>query len=108
MSPAGSGYAEYVAAESVECFTGGDCASVVVQYGVLPSVLSLRRVELGALTVRTLLDRLAERLREMPDPPRVLMYGRASAHGSHRKPCRSAPVWSARKAAWTAWMHWCP
>ena len=75
MSPAGSGYAEYVAAESVECFTGGDCASVVVQYGVLPSVLSLRRVELGALTVRTLLDRLAERLREMPEPPRVLMYG---------------------------------
>ena len=42
---------------------------------VLPSVLSLRRVELGALTVRTLLDRLAERLREMPEPPRVLMYG---------------------------------
>lgn len=75
MSPAGSGYAEYVAAEAVECFTGGDCASVVVQYGVLPSVLSLRRVELGALTVRTLLDRLAERLRGMSDPPRVLMYG---------------------------------
>lgn len=75
MSPAGSGYAELVAADAVECLTGGDCATVVVQYGVLPSVLSLRRVQLGARTVRLLLDRLSDRLDAMPDPPRVVMYG---------------------------------
>ncbi len=75
MSPAGSGYAEYVAAEAVECFTAGDCASVVVQYGVLPSMLSLDRVGLGARTVRSLLDRIVERVEAMDTPPRVLMYG---------------------------------
>lgn len=73
MSPAGSGYADYVAAEAIECFTRGDCASVVVQYGVLPSMLSLRRVALGAQTVRLLLDRIDERVGA--SGPRVLMYG---------------------------------
>ena len=73
MSPAGSGYADYVAAEAIECFTRGDCASVVVQYGVLPSMLSLRRVSLGAQTVRLLLDRIDERT--VGGGPRVLMYG---------------------------------
>ena len=75
MSPAGSGYAEYVAAEAVECFTAGDCASVVVQYGVLPSMLSLDRVGLGARTVRALLDRILERVALMDTPPLVIMYG---------------------------------
>ncbi len=73
MSPAGSGYADYVAAEAIECFTRGDCASVVVQYGVLPSMLSLTRVGLGAQTVRLLLDRIDERIGG--EGPRVLMYG---------------------------------
>lgn len=48
MCPAGSGYADYVAAEAIECFTRGDVASVVIQYGVLPSMLSLGRVALCA------------------------------------------------------------
>ena len=70
MSPAGSGYADYVAAEAIECMTRGDVASVVVQYGVLPSMLSLSRVPLGAQTVRALLDRIAQRA-----TGRVIMYG---------------------------------
>lgn len=70
MSPAGSGYADYVAADAIECMTRGDVASVVVQYGVLPSMLSLRRVALGARTQRLLLDRIAERATGT-----VLMYG---------------------------------
>lgn len=70
MCPAGSGYADYVAADAIECMTRGDVASVVVQYGVLPSMLSLRRVGLGARTQRLLLDRIAER-----STGRVLMYG---------------------------------
>ena len=75
MSPAGSGYADYVAAEAIECFTRGDCASVVVQYGVLPSMLSLPRVELGAKTVRLLLDGILERLAGRSSAPRIVMYG---------------------------------
>lgn len=70
MCPAGSGYADYVAAEAIECFTRGDVASVVIQYGVLPSMLSLGRVRLGARTARQLLDAVADRTRG-----RVLMYG---------------------------------
>lgn len=70
MSPAGSGYADYVAAEAIECMTRGDVASVVVQYGVLPSMLSLQRVGLGARTQRLLLDRIVERATGT-----VLMYG---------------------------------
>ena len=75
MSPAGSGYADYVAAEAIECFTRGDCASVVVQYGVLPSMLSLPRIPLGANTVRLLLDRIDERVAGLQPRPNVLMYG---------------------------------
>jgi len=75
MSPAGSGYADYVAAEAIECFTRGDCASVVVQYGLLPSMLSLPAVPLGARTVRTLLDRIDERVGSQAQRPRILMYG---------------------------------
>lgn len=75
MSPAGSGYADYVAAEAIECFSRGDCASVVVQYGVLPSMLSLGRVELGARTVRLLLDRIRQRVAGRDSAPRILMYG---------------------------------
>jgi uncharacterized membrane protein len=70
ICPAGSGYADYVAAEAIECFTRGDVASVVVQYGVLPSMLSLGRVGLGARTARLLLDRVLERA-----TGRVLVYG---------------------------------
>jgi uncharacterized membrane protein len=75
MGPAGSGYADYVAVEAIECFTRGDVASVVVQYGVLPSMLSLGRVGLGARTTRLLLDRIDERLATLPHRPRILMYG---------------------------------
>lgn len=70
MCPAGSGYADYVAAEAIECITGGDVASVVVQYGVLPSMLSLPRVQLGARTQRLLIDRIVERA-----TGRVVVYG---------------------------------
>ncbi len=93
MSPAGSGYADYVAAEAVECFTRGDCASVVVQYGVLPSMLSLPRVGLGSLTVRLLLDRIDDRVARQAHRPRVIMYGeslgaRVAQEALQRSPSR--------------------
>ncbi len=93
MSPAGSGYADYVAAEAIECFTRGDCASVVVQYGVLPSMLSLPRVDLGALTVRLLLDRIDDRVAQMAHRPQVIMYGeslgaRVAQEALQRSPSR--------------------
>ncbi|MFN8213255.1 MAG: alpha/beta-hydrolase family protein [Candidatus Nanopelagicales bacterium] len=91
MSPAGSGYADYVAAEAIECFTRGDCASVVVQYGVLPSMLSLTRVALGAQTVRLLLDRIDERIAAQTRRPRVLMYGESLGARVAQEALRIAP-----------------
>lgn len=75
MCPSGSGYADYVAAEAIEIFTAGDCASVVIQYGLLPSMLSLNAVAAGAESVRLLLDRLDDRLRDRAGRPRIWMYG---------------------------------
>jgi len=69
ISPAGTGYANPVPAEALELMTDGDCATVVVQYGVLPSMFSASVVPVGAQTYRLLLDALAGR------GPRVLSYG---------------------------------
>lgn len=75
VAPAGSGYADHVAVEALECLTGGDCATAVVQYGVLPSMFSLHRVGAGAAAVRRLLDAIARRVQGMRNPPRIVVYG---------------------------------
>jgi uncharacterized membrane protein len=69
ISPAGTGYANPVPAESLELMTSGDCATVVIQYGVLPSMFSSSVVPVGAETYRLLLDALAGR------GPRIFAYG---------------------------------
>ena len=40
FSPTGSGYVNYVATETLEYLTRGNCASAAIQYSVLPSALS--------------------------------------------------------------------
>lgn len=92
MAPSGSGYADYVAVESVEALTAGDCASVVIQYGVWPSMLSLRRVVVGVESLRGLLDRILQRCEQMSEPPKVVMYGeslgaRVAQEALTRQPC---------------------
>lgn len=69
VSPAGTGYANPVPIESLELLTGGDCATVVVQYGVLPSMFSAGAVPDGAATYRLLVDALVGR------GPQVFCYG---------------------------------
>ena len=44
MSPTGTGYLNYVTAESLEFLTRGDVALVAMQYSLRPSPLSLGRV----------------------------------------------------------------
>ena len=77
VSPAGTGYANPVPVEALEYYTRGDCASVVIQYGLLPSMFSGDRVDLGARTFRQLLDRLRDRIASMPRDrrPRLCLYG---------------------------------
>lgn len=77
FSPTGSGYVNYVAAESVEYLTGGNVASVCIQYSVRPSFLSLDRVGTAWESNLALLTALAWKLRDIPEAerPKVLVFG---------------------------------
>jgi uncharacterized membrane protein len=76
-SPTGSGYVNHVVLETLEFLTGGDCATVAMQYSLRPSFLSLDRVALGREQNRALLHALAWRLRGLPEGrrPRLVAFG---------------------------------
>ena len=77
FSPTGSGYVNYVATETVEYLTRGDCASVAIQYSVLPSALSLGKVHLAAAQTRMVINGILARLLAMPaeQRPRFYLFG---------------------------------
>ncbi|MEX1209571.1 MAG: alpha/beta-hydrolase family protein [Candidatus Nanopelagicales bacterium] len=74
-SPAGSGYANPTPVDVVEILTLGDCASVAVAYGLLPSFLSLDRVGLAGHTQSLLLEAIATDLIGRAHRPRLVLYG---------------------------------
>lgn len=77
FSPTGSGYVNYVANETLEYLTHGDCASAAIQYSVLPSALSLGDVSKGVSQTRMVLDGIVERLLAMPKSkrPKFFLFG---------------------------------
>lgn len=77
FSPTGSGYVNYVATETFEYLTQGDCASAAIQYSVLPSSLSLGKVPTGTAQTRMVVDGIVERLMAMPaeQRPRFFLFG---------------------------------
>lgn len=75
QAPAGTGYANSTPVDVVELLTRGDCASVVVGYGLLPSFLSLDRVDIARRTQAALLAAIAAECASVDDPPRVVLYG---------------------------------
>ena len=77
FSPTGSGYVNYVACETVEYLTRGNCASAAIQYSVLPSALSLTRVPEGTDQTRMVMNGIMKRLLAMPrgKRPKILMFG---------------------------------
>lgn len=77
FSPTGSGYVNYVACETVEFLTRGDCASACIQYSVLPSALSLNRVHMGTEQTRMVVNGIVERLLARPaeQRPKFLLFG---------------------------------
>lgn len=75
QAPAGTGYANSTPVDVVELLTRGDCASVAVGYGLLPSFLSLDRVALATQTQHALLEAIAAECAALDDPPRVVLYG---------------------------------
>ncbi|MBK6763971.1 MAG: alpha/beta-hydrolase family protein [Micrococcales bacterium] len=77
FSPTGSGYVNYVATETLEYFTRGDCASACIQYSVLPSALSLNRVHMGTRQTRLVMNGLIQRLLARPADarPKFVLFG---------------------------------
>ena len=76
-SPTGSGYVNYVASETFEYLTLGNCASMAIEYSVLPSSLSLADVERGTRQTRMVFDGVVARLAAMDASkrPRVFLFG---------------------------------
>jgi len=76
-SPAGTGYFNYIPVEAAEYLARGDIASVAIQYGSLPSMLSVGTVPL-AIEQHGALLRAINGVLEQRDPsdrPRVVLYG---------------------------------
>lgn len=77
FSATGSGYVNYVASETLEFLTRGDCASACIEYSVLPSALSLNLVPLGTRQTRLVVDGIVQRLLAMKpeDRPQFVLFG---------------------------------
>ncbi|MEO8106208.1 MAG: alpha/beta-hydrolase family protein [Actinomycetes bacterium] len=77
FSPTGSGYVNYVACETFEYLTRGDCASAGIQYSVLPSALSLTKVGPATEQTRIVVNGIVERLLAMPvaERPKFFLFG---------------------------------
>ena len=77
FSPTGSGYINYVACETFEYLTRGDCASAGIQYSVLPSALSLTQVDGATHQTRIVANGIVQRLMAMPaeERPRFYLFG---------------------------------
>jgi len=74
FSPTGSGYVNYVATETFEFLMRGNCASASIQYSVLPSALSLTKVDLATHQTRILVNGIVSRLMAMPAERRPKFY----------------------------------
>jgi uncharacterized membrane protein len=84
VSPTGTGYVNYVAVAAVQYLTGGDVATVTLQYSKRPSPLSLGMVAEAREQNRLLWLRVLERLRQRTGSrPRVVLFGESlGAHTS--------------------------
>ena len=74
MSPTGTGYLNYVTAESLEFLTRGDIALVAMQYSLRPSPLSLFRVGIGIDQNNAFLHALKWRLAAIPEDKRPKLH----------------------------------
>ena len=75
--PTGVGYFNYTVAEALEYLTGGDCATVVPQYALVPSALALRRTRDGEELTRLVLEGIRGRIEGLSPQsrPRVFIVG---------------------------------
>lgn len=74
-SPAGTGYVNYITAEATELMALGDVATVAVQYGEVPSMLSITKVGDAARLYAKVVTRLREEIDETGRDIRLAAYG---------------------------------
>ncbi|MCH8991082.1 MAG: alpha/beta-hydrolase family protein [Acidobacteria bacterium] len=76
-SPAGTGYLNHIPIEAAEYFMRGDVASVTIQYGKRPSLLSVDRVGAAQQQHLALVEEISKELSRRPREgwPRVVLYG---------------------------------
>ncbi|HSJ71036.1 MAG TPA: alpha/beta-hydrolase family protein [Acidimicrobiia bacterium] len=74
-SPAGTGYVNYIAVEAAEFMARGDVATVGVQYGEVPSILSITKVSDAARVYGKLVARLRSEISEIGRNIRLASYG---------------------------------
>jgi len=74
-SPAGTGYVNYIAIEAAELMSMGDVATIAVQYGGLPSMLSMNRIEEATTLYANLLVRLREEIERLGRDITLVAYG---------------------------------
>lgn len=61
-SPAGTGYVNYIMVEACELMARGDVATVAIQYGSLPSMLSMNKVAEASEVFAALIARLRQEI----------------------------------------------
>ncbi len=74
-SPAGTGYVNYIAVEAAEFMARGDVATVGVQYGEVPSILSINKVSDAARVYGKLVARLRSEISEIGRDIYLASYG---------------------------------
>jgi len=74
-SPAGTGYVNYITIEAAELMALGDVATVAIQFGGLPSMMSMSRVDRAASLYGRLLSRLREEIDLLDRDIQLVAYG---------------------------------
>ena len=74
-SPAGTGYVNYITIEAAELMARGDCATVAIQYGSLPSLMSIHKIPKASRLLASLLTRIRAVLDEMGSPTALVAFG---------------------------------
>ncbi|MGY6554414.1 MAG: alpha/beta hydrolase [Wenzhouxiangella sp.] len=93
ITPTGTGYVDPAAIRSLEFLTGGNVASVAVQYSYLPSWLSLlAQAEYGEETARALFAEIYRHWRSLPANRRPRLYLHGLSLGALNSE-RSADIW---------------
>ncbi len=74
-SPAGTGYVNYITVEAAELMARGDVATVAIQYGSLPSMLSINKVGTASDLYARLITRLRSEIDDLDRDVRLFAYG---------------------------------